>query len=486
VSASHGGRAADARARHAIGSQTAERTAWSRSAAAQAMTAARTRYHARWVLPIAAPPIEDGTVVVDGDRIAWVGPRAQAPVGGADDELGPAVLMPGLVNVHTHLELTVMRGFLEELPFFEWVRTLTRARHFVLDDGKLLDSARLGVLEGLRAGITTFADTGNSRAPFDALRELGARGIAYREVFGPDPAQCAASLAELHANVAQTRADETALVRVGVSPHAPYSVSDELFAAVAGLAQTEGLPIAVHIAESDAESQLVKCAHGPFADFLRSRGIDVEPRARSPIALLERCGVLAARPLLIHAVRADAPDIAAMARHHCGVAHCPASNAKLAHGIAPLLELLDAQLNVGLGSDSMASNNRMDLIGEGRLAMLQQRARSSRVDALSASRVLALATRDGARALGVDELGALAPGMHADLVAFALDPMIGPIHDIATAVLHAGGTPAVRTVVAGRVLVRDGVALHHDRALTERVQETADALDRWRRSDPVR
>src|SRR5512146_2803538 len=100
----------------------------------------------------------DGTVVVDGDQIAWVGPRAHAPVGGADDELGDAVLLPGLVNAHTHLELTAMRGFLEELPFFEWVRTLTRARHAVLDDARLLDSARLGVVEGLCAGVTTFAD----------------------------------------------------------------------------------------------------------------------------------------------------------------------------------------------------------------------------------------------------------------------------------------------------------------------------------------
>ncbi len=450
------------------------------------MTVVRTRYHARWVLPIAAPPIDDGTVVVEDDRIAWVGPRAEAPRGGVDDDLGEAVLMPGLVNVHTHLELTVMRGFLEDLPFFEWVRTLTRARHFVLDDEKLLDSARLGVVEGLCAGITTFADTGNSRAPFDALRELGARGIAYREVFGPDPAQCADSLAGLTAQVAAMRAAETALVRVGVSPHAPYSVSDDLFAAVAAYAGREGLPIAVHIVESEDESLLVERAQGPFADFLRSRGITVESRARSPIALLERCGVLAARPLLIHAVRADAPDIAAMARHRCGVAHCPASNAKLAHGTAPLLEFLDAGLDVGLGSDSMASNNRMELLGEGRLAMLKQRARTHRADALSAPRVLELATRDGARALGLRDIGALIAGYQADLAAFDIGGTRGPVHDIATALLHAGGIPARRTVVAGRVLVRDGVALGYDRALAGRVQQTAAALGRWRREESSR
>ncbi|MHB1310379.1 MAG: amidohydrolase family protein [Gemmatimonadaceae bacterium] len=446
----------------------------------------RTRYHARWVLPIASAPIEHGTVVVDDDRIAWVGPTAEAPPGGSDDSLGEAVLMPGLVNAHTHLELTVMRGFLEDLPFFDWVRTLTRARRHVLDDAALLDSARLGVVEGLRAGITTFADTGDSPAAFDALRELGARGIAYREVFGPAPGQVADSLAGLRAKVEAMRLHETPLVRVGVSPHAPYSVSDALFAAVAAYAAAEGLPVAVHIAEGEDESLLVERGQGPFAEFLRGRGLEVEPRARSPITLLERCGVLAVRPLLIHAVRADAPDIAAMARHRCGVAHCPASNAKLAHGVAPLTDLLDAGLDVGLGSDSMASNNRMDILGEGRLAAFQQRGRPRRADALPAARILELATLGGARALGLgDRIGALEAGRQADLTAFALDPVSGPVHDIHAAVVHAAAPVARRVVVAGVLRVRDGVVLHDDAALGDRVQRSADALSRWRRDDPV-
>jgi 5-methylthioadenosine/S-adenosylhomocysteine deaminase len=288
----------------------------------------------------------------------------------------------------------------------------------------------------------------------------------------------------LRESVDAMRAHETLLVRVGVSPHAPYSVSDALFEAVAAYASAERLPVAVHIAEGEDESGLVERAQGPFADFLRSRGMDVEPRARSPITLLERCGVLAARPLLIHAVRADAPDIAAMARHRCSVAHCPASNAKLAHGIAPLLELLEAGLDVGLGSDSMASNNRMDIVGEGRLAALQQRVRTRRVDALPAAQVLALATRGGARALGLgDTVGVLAEGLQADLAAFDLHGQGGPVHDVAAALVHAGGTPARRTVVAGRVLVRDGILLRDDPALAARVQQHADALDRWRRAD---
>src|ERR1019366_9225489 len=156
----------------------------------------RTRYHAQCVLPITAPPIANGPVVVEGEKMVGVGRRADAPPATAarDVELGRAFLLPGLVNAHTHLDLTVMRGVLESLPFFEWVRTLVAARDQLTPDG-LLDSARLGIREGLRAGITTFADTAPTSASFDAMLELGVRGIAYREVFGPDPAQCDASLA---------------------------------------------------------------------------------------------------------------------------------------------------------------------------------------------------------------------------------------------------------------------------------------------------
>src|SRR5215510_879216 len=186
------------------------------------------RYRARWVVPIAAPPIADGVVVVDGDRIAFVGQADDAPPGD-DEQLGNVVLMPGLVNAHCHLELTAMRGFLEDLDFRRWILRLTAARRAVLDRDSLLDSARLGVEEGLRAGITTFADTSESGLPMQALREAGARGIVYQEVFGPDPAQCDESVAGLVERVAGLRYMETPLVRVGVSPHAPYTVADALF-----------------------------------------------------------------------------------------------------------------------------------------------------------------------------------------------------------------------------------------------------------------
>jgi len=440
------------------------------------------RYRARYVVPVAAPPIVDGIVAVDGERIAYVGPAAGAPAGRTTD-LGYALLLPGLVNAHTHLELTAMRGFLEDLDFRSWILRLTTAKRAVLTRDMLLDAARYGIEEGLRHGITTYADTCDTGVVFDAMRERGVRGIMYQEVFGPDPAQSAASLAELREKIDRLKPLETPLVRLGVSPHAPYTVSDELFAAVARYAREANLPIAIHIAESTLEQDLVVRGEGAFADGLRARTIPVAPRARTPVELLADLDVLAARPLLIHCVRVDDADIARIASSHCTVAHCPASNAKLGHGIAPLTDFLEAGIPVGLGSDSVASNNRMDVLAESRLAALFQRARLGSFSEVSASDAIRLATLGGARAIGVDrEVGSLEVGKAADLAAFPLDSL-GPVHDpLAAAVFGLPGTRANFVAVAGRELVRDGVLVGGDAGLEERVQASAEALQGWLRT----
>jgi cytosine/adenosine deaminase-related metal-dependent hydrolase len=437
------------------------------------------RYHARWVVPISSPPIEYGTVIEDEGRIRYVGPRSEAPPG-PDVDLGTVALLPGLVNAHTHLELTVMRGFLEDLSFRAWLMRLTNARRAALSPEALLDSSRAGIAEGLLAGITTYADTNDSGAPFQAMRAMGVRGISYQEVFGPDPAQCSESLAGLRAKVKTIRPLETPLVRVGVSPHAPYSVSDPLFAATADYARAESLPVAVHIAESDAESALVTSATGPWADAHRGRGITVAPRGRSPTAVLEQNGVLSARPLLIHCVRVDPDDIAAISSHDCAVAHCPASNAKLGHGIAPLAELLAADVRVGLGSDSVASNNRMDLLDEARLSVLMQRARGGRHDTPTAAQLLELATLGSARALGLDaEIGTLDVGKSADLAAFPLPERLAPVYDPVSSLVFAGvGGTATFVMVAGRTLVRQS-RLVGPAANPPSLEQHAGALSDW-------
>jgi cytosine/adenosine deaminase-related metal-dependent hydrolase len=440
------------------------------------------RYRARYVVPVVTPPIVDGVVAIDGNRIAYVGPAAAAPPGHTTD-LGNVILLPGLVNAHTHLELTGMRGFLEDLDFRSWILRLTSAKRSVLSRDMLLDAARYGIAEGLRHGITTFADTCDSGVAFDAMLERGVRGVMYQETFGPDPAQCEASLAELREKIERLRPLETSLVRLGVSPHAPYTVSDPLFAAVARYARDAGLPVAIHIAESALEHDLVVRGEGAFADGLRGRAIGVVPRARTPIELLHDLDVLSARPLLIHCVRVDDADIARIAHSRCSIAHCPASNAKLGHGIAPLTDFMSARIPVGLGSDSVASNNRMDILAEARLAALFQRARLGGFSEVSASDAIELATLGGARAIGIDgEVGSLEVGKAADLAAFPLDNL-GPVHDpIATAIFGLPGTRASVVAVGGRELVRDGVLLDDDSALEERVQASAEALKSWLRT----
>jgi cytosine/adenosine deaminase-related metal-dependent hydrolase len=444
------------------------------------------RYHARWVVPITAPPIARGIVGVDGERITYVGSAAQAPPG-RDVDLGNALLMPGLVNTHGHLELTGMRGFLEDLDFADWIVRLAASKRGVLTSLEMLiDAARLGIAEGLRAGVTTYGDTCHSGAVLPALRETGARGVMYQEVFGPDPAQCTTSMGQLRDQVAVARSLESPLARLGVSPHAPYTVSDELHQATTRFALDEGLPMALHIAEAEVERQLVEEGRGRFADGLRARGIVVRPRAESSVALLERLGVLEAQPLLIHCVRLSPADVDRIARSGCAVAHCPAANAKLGHGVAPIRELLDAGVRVGIGSDSVASNNRIDLLEEARLAVLFQRARLARHDALATHDALRLATLGGAEALGLaDRIGSLEHGKDADLAAFSLDTARAvPLHDPEAAALYAlRGDDAMFVTVAGRVLLQDRVVLGPagDPDVALRVQRQAEMLQHWRR-----
>jgi len=437
------------------------------------------RYHARWVLPISSPPIRNGTVVELGGRIAYVGPRADAP-DGTDRDLGDCALLPGLINAHTHLELTVFRGLFEDLSFREWIARVQGAKVAVMTPERFLDSARWGITEGVRAGITCFADTCDSGVVLEAMRERGVRGIMYQEVFSPsaDPVVVREAAARLAEKLARHDALETELQEVGVSPHAPYTVSDPLFALVA----RSGRRVAVHIAESEAEQRFVCDGEGPFADALRARGFSVAPRASSPIALLGKLGVLDARPLLIHCVRVSDTDIAAISNSGSTVAHCPISNAKLGHGIAPVLDMLDAGIDVGLGSDSMAANNRMHLLEESRAAVLAQRIGQSRFDALPAWRALALATLGGARALGLaDRVGSLEVGKEADLAAFDLTALAGSADaDPAAALVFAlGAEPAKFVAVAGTVKVWNWELLNEDLELHDRVSDIHEALRHW-------
>src|SRR5213593_4383040 len=243
------------------------------------------RIRAQVVHPVTAPPIEDGAVLVD-DRgtIAAVGPNLVVPTppGARQLEFPDAHLLPGLVNTHTHLELTHLAGKNAEREFAGWIRAL-RALKDATTREEFSRSAERGVRDAWAAGVTCVADTGSTGAPLEALARLGGRGVYYQEVFGPDPAKCGASVAELDLAAARLRPLASRQVRLGVSPHAPYTVSEPLYRAVADVARREALPLAVHLAESRAESDLVREGIGPFAEALRARGIGVRAHGCSPV-----------------------------------------------------------------------------------------------------------------------------------------------------------------------------------------------------------
>ncbi|HKS06666.1 MAG TPA: amidohydrolase family protein [Gemmatimonadaceae bacterium] len=423
-----------------------------------------------------APLLRDACVAVEGDRIAFVGARHAAP-SGEDVELGQCIVVPGLVNTHTHLDLAAFDGALDGLPFFTWVRTLVRGLAEASSGDALADAAMWSVADQLAHGVTTIGHTGPSAVAADAMHALGARGVVYLECFAPDPKQCNASLADLRARVSRARERETALVAIGVSPHAPYSVSDALYASVAEYARAERLPVAVHIAESAEETDLVVRAAGPFADMLRARGIAVSTRAESPVALLERVGVLSARTLCIHAVRLDAGDADRLASAGASVAHCPRANAWFGNAAAPVAELLSHGIGVGVGTDSIASNGELRVLAE---------ASAAADAALSSADRLALATMGGARALGMESrVGTLEPGKQADVAAFAVSDADACDRDPARYLLqHCASNNSALTIVAGHVRSQNGHVVGVDDSLAQRMKFHRMRVRAWRVAAP--
>lgn len=400
------------------------------------------RLAARWVLPVDGPPIAAGAVLIGADgRIVAVGPDTgvPAPPDVPQRAFPVAAIAPGFVNTHTHLELTGLEGQVESDDFAAWIRRLRELKDRRPSE-EYLAAALRGVRDAWAAGVTTVADTGDRGVVIRALTVCGGSGVAYQEVFGPHPDQTSESLAQLQAKVTELRTFESARVRLGVSPHAPYTVSGPLYRAVSAYARSEDLPMAVHLAESPAETQLLGAAAGPFADAWVRRGIPLPSLpGRSPVAWLDRHGVLGPRTLCIHVVQVDAEDIARLAGAGVGVAHCPVSNRRHGHGDAPLGALLAAGLRVGVGTDSVASVGCLDLLAEARAARA--------LAGLSWDDALALVTRDGARALGLEgEAGSLAVGKWGDAVIIRLRGGESP----AEQVMNSGTEAVVATYVGGR------------------------------------
>jgi cytosine/adenosine deaminase-related metal-dependent hydrolase len=406
-------------------------------------------YTADWVLPVEGAPIEDGGVAVEGGRIVGVGPAEE--LDGERRDFHDAAIVPGLVNAHTHLEYAVYAGFGDGLAFGPWLHMhIERKARIGWDE--FVAIARLGAAECLASGVTTIGDASFSGAAAVAAAELGLGATVYLEVFGSDPSHAD----ELRARIETLERDVGPSVLLGVSPHAPYSVSAEVYSASYALDR----PVATHVAESDDERDYMLTGEGPIAAVS-----DVAPPGTTSVRHLAAHGLLEPRVLAAHCVKVDEGEIELLAAHDVAVAHCPRSNALLGCGIAPLRALLDAGLRVGLGTDSPASTPSFDMFEEMRAALYATRARAERPDALSAGEALELATLGSARALGLhEEAGSLVAGKRADLavVSLAGSPYL-PWED-PTVALVFGGSPdrVLLTLVKGEERYEKGGFAWHE------------------------
>ena len=409
------------------------------------------RFTAAWVLPVDGAPIANGAVLVGDDgRILEVGPAdlvssppdARHIAIAAPQAAGPraaGLLLPGLVNTHTHLELTGFAGLVEAGDFNEWIRQVIAIKAKRSEE-QFFDAACEGIRASWRSGVTTVCDTGSTGAVIAALHHLGASGISHHEVFGAHPDECQPAMRRFAADLNRLAHHATGRVGLGVSPHAPYTVSGPLYAASADLANAHGVAMAVHVAEPQGESALLDDFSGIFADDWRRRGIPrPAPESVSPVAWLEQHGVLSSRTLCIHAIHVSDPDADLIARHGSAIAHCPRSNRVHHHADAPVQRYLDRGLRIGLGTDSEISVAPPDLLAEARAARA--------LTGWSAAATVRALTLGGAEAIARDaESGSLVPGKWADLV--AID--VGDTADPEEAVLASGADAVVGTWLAGR------------------------------------
>ncbi len=411
------------------------------------------------VVPDAVVDVTDGT-------ITWVGPAADAPP--ADDAevvAVPGVLMPGMVNAHSHAPMVLFRGQGEGLPLDRWLHEVMWPREARLTPDDVEVAMEAASAEMLRAGVTTSVEMYfEAERIATAVGRTGARALIAAPMvplpgMPPLEEQLAAAV-DLAAG-----APDDGTVEYGLGPHAAYTVPLPLLGTAAEAAREHGMLLHLHVAETATEG----------ADLLATHGLSVP-------ALLASHDVLGGRVLAAHCVHLDDGDLELWREYDVAVSHCPASNAKLASGVARLRDMLDRGIRVGLGTDGPASNDGLDLLADARLAAQLARLRESSATALTAAEALWLATGASADAIGRPDLGQLAVGRRADLVHvdtrdLGFEP-VGEVADLVTHLVWSGASRLVRDVwVGGRQVVADGVCTTVDaEALRTEVAERAARL----------
>jgi 5-methylthioadenosine/S-adenosylhomocysteine deaminase len=412
--------------------------------------AKKTLIRPRWIVPVepAATVLEGHAVAVRDGKIEAVLPASEARTRFPAHEelvLENHILIPGLVNAHTHAAMSLMRGLADDLPLMRWLEDHiwpAEAKH--VSRQFVFDGTLLACAEMLRGGITCFNDmyffpeAALEAALLSGMRSVhGLIVIEFPSAYASDPADYLRKGLAL-----RDRHREEPLVSFTLAPHAPYTVSDDTFRQVATLAAELDLPVHIHLHETADE----------IARSLTEHGV-------RPLERLARLGLLGPNLSAAHCVHLSAEEILLLARHGCSVVHCPCSNLKLASGFAPVASMLQRNVNVALGTDGAASNNRLDMFQEMRTAALLAKAVAGDAQALPAHAVLRAATLAGARALGIeDRAGSIVPGKAADLVAVDLRaPELMPCFDPVSQLVYAAGREHVSHVwVDGKLQVSEG------------------------------
>ncbi|MGI9003363.1 MAG: amidohydrolase family protein [Pseudonocardia sp.] len=422
---------------------------------------------ARLTAPVVLPcdpgcsVLRDGVVDIAADgRIAFVGAQATAPPSDAPVHALPGALLPGLVNIHAHTPMTVLRGMGGDLPLLRWLHEVMWPAEGRLTGPDVHAGMTSGCVELLRTGCTTsvemyfFTDE-----VIDAVTTVGSRVVLTPGIIAVPGWDRLGTWEQMRDDVSG-RIDALGLrsgpgdrIELGYGPHAAYTLPPEALASIAEHARERGAMVHVHVAETAEEDRAQRASHG------------------SVPVLLDHLGVLGGRVLAAHGVQLSDADVALLADRGAAVAHCPGSNAKLAAGIARVSVLRRAGVRVGLGTDGPASGDDLDLWAQARLAGLLARVSSGDAAAITAAELLLMATRDGAAAIGRDDLGALEPGRWADLAHVDLDDpaFVAPGDDaqLLSNLVWAGGSRLVRDVwVAGEQVLADGEPTRVDRATT--------------------
>jgi aminodeoxyfutalosine deaminase len=381
-----------------------------------------TVYRSSWIVPICRPPVRDGWIAVANGRIVACG-SGEAPPARRTADLGRVAIMPGLVNAHTHLELSWLR---RRIPSAEdgmigWVQRMLAARRAAAADDPIAIAA--AVAETRAAGTALVGDVTNTLATAPALSASGTSAVLFYELIGfkaVDPDRMAADAMRRAANV------ESASVRATLAPHAPYSVSPALFQAIAREVAARDTVTSVHVGESPEEMAFLRDGRGAWREILERFGT-WEPAwcapACGPIEYLDRLGALNDRTLLVHAVQLDEAELSRAAERGATIVTCPRSNAWIGVGRPPLERFYASGARVSVGTDSLASVEDLNLFSE--LEAMRRLAPS-----VPAARLLDSATRAGADALGFGgELGVLAPGARAEMIAVDVTAGIGDVEE---------------------------------------------------------